>query len=341
MSETYKRAQEIINDTASKRSKFRVFRGQSSSNWKLIPSIYRSNDLYDESKENTILEKIKATNTTVIKEMMVTMSTFYKICIERGIELPILSESTHRSLLNISTNITDKTDTTQVTTILPSCYWPLASTMQHLGFQTPMLDWTSDPLVALYFACSNNDEDDASVWILKTNHTEEMFQKSHVIDDHSIHFDATKRQIHEAFKKGRSSNCAFFLYRPQFTKEVRIVAQSGWLSIFGINFSEQEGFSENNFSSPEDAFDLEHVANIYADQTNQKTEDIISRINIPNELKRSIRYTLWNYGIHELSVYPGLSHIVKFTELSISRQLADTLLEQPEQFLKAFRPDTP
>ena len=341
MSETHKKAQEIINEIASQRSKFRVFRGQSSSNWKLIPSIYRSNDLYDDNEEKTTLDKIKEINRTAVKEMMVTMSTFYKICIERGIELPILSESTHRSLLNISTNITDKTDNTPVTTILPSCYWPLASTMQHLGFETPMLDWTSDPLVALYFACSNNDDNDASLWTLKTNHTEEMFQKSHVVDDHSIHFDATKRQIHEAFKKGRSSNCAFFLYRPQFTKEVRIVAQSGWLSIFGINFSEKEGFSEKDFPTPEDAFDLKHISKIYATQTNQNKDDIISEFTIPSELKTPIRYNLWNYGVHELSVYPGLSHIVQFTELSISRQIADTLREQPEQFLKAFKPDKP
>ena len=36
---------------------------------------------------------------------------------------------------------------------------------QHYGVPTRLLDWTSIPLVALYFACETNSEHDAVVWL--------------------------------------------------------------------------------------------------------------------------------------------------------------------------------
>ena len=37
---------------------------------------------------------------------------------------------------------------------------------QHFGVPTRLLDFTENPLVALYFACSENSTTDARVWIL-------------------------------------------------------------------------------------------------------------------------------------------------------------------------------
>lgn len=53
---------------------------------------------------------------------------------------------------------------------------------QHFGIPTPMLDWTSSPLVGLYFACESEPDKPGCVWQVRTTSAFIPFYHLHTID---------------------------------------------------------------------------------------------------------------------------------------------------------------
>jgi hypothetical protein len=79
---------------------------------------------------------------------------------------------------------------------------------QHYGLKTRLLDWTTNPLIALWFACSSNREGDAFVYAL----------------DAQQHLDANP------YNKDPSTITKTQAFQPRFNNS-RIVAQQGWFTI--------------------------------------------------------------------------------------------------------------
>lgn len=44
--------------------------------------------------------------------------------------------------------------------------WNVMSLAQHHGLPTRLLDWTTNPLVATYFACEGESDEDSAIWVV-------------------------------------------------------------------------------------------------------------------------------------------------------------------------------
>ena len=93
----------------------------------------------------------------------------------------------------------------------PTSTWDWLSIAQHNGMATRLLDWTANPLIALWFAVEKpaNGDEDGVVWIFTPD------GKDHVPDAERA----------DPFKSDRTR-----VYRPKHINR-RIVAQNGWFTV--------------------------------------------------------------------------------------------------------------
>jgi hypothetical protein len=198
-------------------------------------------------------------------------------------------------------------------------FYKWAEYAQHYGVPTRFLDWSENPLVALYFACKDNKPDykhkgniggkDAIVWML---HLHSYRNFANQINNIILSGDRKKKySIAETINRIYENEILIeypMVYQPYYT-DLRMSAQSSMFMVWGRKEEPFDSFftDKNIMRSNED----KNGVRSFGDQSNE----IIFDFHIFASSKQSILRELDICGINEKTMFPGLDGTGRYIEM--------------------------
>lgn len=259
-----------------------IFRGVSNSSWPLLPGIFRE---YSEA------QKSSAVTGGLISGRIYSAS-----------EWEILAHF-KKEACGFLTNISQNDDFTWL------------QYAQHYGVPTRLLDFTSNPLVAMYFCCQSESKNDGAIWIINALNfdrwsTSEPFCTDLGPDytrEASIH--SVLREMRDEFdydallNEPRPQKQYPFAFIPPYIDQ-RMSAQSSRFMLWGHDHSALESLAgEKNWMEL-----LPDGVKLSMANDNR----FIAKIIIPANCKHDIVRELAFLNINEKSIFPGLDGLGRY-----------------------------
>ncbi|MDP5239920.1 FRG domain-containing protein [Uliginosibacterium sp. 31-16] len=146
---------------------------------------------------------------------------------------------------------------------------------QHFGMKTRLLDWTSNPLAALWFACNSKESGDVWLyaWDFSRLHVEDFYNHELVVEESSSFVKA----VDDPF-----SLKSTMVFQPRLSNK-RVQAQHGWFSIH--RFSQKH----NRFICLEN---------------NSEAENTMAEFKIQGRSRVNILWELDKLGVNERTLFP-------------------------------------
>lgn len=152
--------------------------------------------------------------------------------------------------------------------------------MQHYGLPTRLLDWSESPLVALYFAVSNErySQVDAALWLLDPLALNKQQKYGEYLPP--MNYGSVLERIEPAFKDGVASADEVIACCP-VENDLRMYVQQSMVTIHGSNTPLEELVSDN----------------------------ILAKLIIPAGAKPKLRWELNVLGFKLSTIFPDTEHI--------------------------------
>lgn len=204
-----------------------------------------------------------------------------------------------------------------------SCYVSLPSNQllqwaeyaQHYGAPTRFLDWTGNPLVALYFACKDKHDCNAVVWILHALNYQGLSTLQFLGYVSPLEYKDEKTLVADIVAdilKGKSGSSDIeypILYTPYYV-DARMSAQNSRFMVWG---SKTESFED---LLAKEEYHMSYIAEPTADKCygDKQEKEFWYRLTVPASRKQSILRELDTVGINEKTLFPGLDGIGRYIE---------------------------
>lgn len=259
-----------------------VFRGMSDMSWKLLPGVFRE---YPEAQKSAAV-----------------VGGSYSGKIYSAYEYEILSHF-RKEASGLLPHVSQKDDFTWL------------QYAQHYGVPTRLLDFTANPLVAMYFCCQSESKSDGVIWIINSITFEHWSQDEVICSDMGPDYtreaimNSILREMRGDFDYGeingepRLKKQRPVLFIPPYIDQ-RMSAQSSRFMLWG-----------NNQSALEDMTTAENAMSLCPDGVTYRIADdqcFLAKVVIPTGCKHGIMRELDLLNINEKSIFPGLDGVGRY-----------------------------